>query len=283
MHGENQCIGSSVLGPQEAGRTATTTGRALNPGPVERAARGRRAFRAAGAAAQEQRERAKGGHCLKAARGRQGTSADLQQDVLTPWTRHTAPHTSARRKYNDSDCCGGLGGCGKTSCAGFKVFSKIAPDSNEIGVSCAGFTVFFEIALDSNQKKRLRRIPILLRWITIFSSLGRARTGVGRRPGVSWGCGRRAVTWSISRSCVGPHRAPSLSEHVFIARRAIFGPSLGDFDWARPVWLNVRFSSILGRFSADSVLYLAWCANSSLPKSVVSRPGNPRNLRKKDR
>jgi hypothetical protein len=63
----------------------------------------------------------------------------------------------------------GSGGCGKTSCAGFKVFSKIAPDSNEIGVSCAGFTVFFEIALDSNQKKCLRRIPILLRWITIFS------------------------------------------------------------------------------------------------------------------
>jgi hypothetical protein len=57
----------------------------------------------------------------------------------------------------------GSGGCGKTSCAGFKVFSKIAPDSNEIGVSCAGFTVFFEIALDSNQKKCLRRIPILLR------------------------------------------------------------------------------------------------------------------------
>ena len=149
MHGENQCIGSSVLGPQEAGRTATTTGRALNPGPVERAARGRRAFQAAGAAAQEQRERAKGGHCLKAARGRQGTSADLQQDVLTPWTRHTAPHTSARRKYNDSDCCGGLEAVGRLLALDSRCFQKLRQIPTK--------SVF--LALDSRSFLKLRWIP----------------------------------------------------------------------------------------------------------------------------
>ena len=149
MHGENQCIGSSVLGPQEAGRTATTTGRALNPGPVERAARGRRAFRAAGAAAQEQRERAKGGHCLKAARGRQGTSADLQQDVLTPWTRHTAPHTSARRNYNDSDCCGGLEAVGRLLALDSRCFQKLRQIPTK--------SVF--LALDSRSFLKLRWIP----------------------------------------------------------------------------------------------------------------------------
>ena len=149
MHGENQCIGSSVLGPQEAGRTATTTGRALNQGPDERAARGRRAFRAAGAAAQEQRERAKGGHCLKAARGRQGTSADLQQDVLTPWTRHTAPHTSARRKYNDSDCCGGLEAVGRLLALDSRCFQKLRQIPTK--------SVF--LALDSRSFLKLRWIP----------------------------------------------------------------------------------------------------------------------------
>ena len=149
MHGENQCIGSSVLGPHEAGRTATTTARALNPGPVERAARGRRAFRAAGAAAQEQRERAKGGHCLKAARGRQGTSADLQQDVLTPWTRHTAPHTSARRKYNDSDCCGGLEAVGRLLALDSRCFQKLRQIPTKL--------VF--LALDSRSFLKLRWIP----------------------------------------------------------------------------------------------------------------------------